>query len=58
MIDYVIRRCGFHECLPIILHTDSGKELYRGDTRDSPDAAVALAQQRITDGTKEQVHAG
>ena len=45
MIDYVIRRCGFHEWLPIILDTDSGKELYRGDRLDSPEEALAKAKE-------------
>jgi hypothetical protein len=43
MIDIVLRDCGHGEWLPIIKATDSGVELYRGERKSSPEAALSKA---------------
>lgn len=39
MIDIIVRDCGYGEFLPIIVATDTGKELYRGSRVKSYEAA-------------------
>ena len=43
MIDIVLRDCGHGEWLPIIQATNTGEELYRGDRKSSPEAALSKA---------------
>ena len=44
MIDIIIRDCGCGEWLPIIVETDTGRELYRGDRIEGPVLAFNKAQ--------------
>jgi len=44
MIDIIIRDCGYGEWLPIIVETDTGRELYRGSRYPSYDEAASQAK--------------
>lgn len=44
MIDYVIRDCDHGEWLPIIVVTDTKKELYRGERARDPVIALFRAR--------------
>ena len=44
MVDIIIRDCGNGEFLPIIVVTDSGKELYRGSREFGREGAFVRAK--------------
>ena len=44
MIDFIIRDCGHGEFLPIIVVTETGKELYRGNRMRSAGEALERAE--------------
>lgn len=44
MIDFIIRDCGYGEFLPLIVETNTGRELYRGDRLKSYEAAASKAK--------------
>lgn len=43
MIDFIIRDCGYGEFLPLIVETNTGRELYRGNRLNSAEAALERA---------------
>jgi hypothetical protein len=45
MIDIIIRDCGYGEWLPIIIVTDTGKELSRGSREPSREEALESAKE-------------
>jgi len=45
MIDFIVRDCGHNEWLPIIVETNTGRELYRGSRQGSPVAALEKAEE-------------
>ena len=45
MIDIIIRDAGYGEWLPIIVETDTKRELYRGSRERSPLVALAAARE-------------
>jgi len=44
MVDFIIRDCGRGEFLPLIVETNSGRELYRGSRVRSAEGALRKAQ--------------
>ncbi len=44
MIDIIIRDCGHGEFLPLIIVTNTGRELYRGSRVASPELALERAK--------------